>query len=77
MEPFEVLSDYRFLDSRPPIRDIEKDMDDPRVGADGDCLLVGGLIADPAVSIFILPTLHVRFASDGDALSEAEANLET
>jgi len=39
-------------------------------------VIVGGLIADLAMSIFILPTLYVWFASDGDTLPEPEANFE-
>ncbi len=39
-------------------------------------VIVGGLIADLVMSIFILPTLYVWFASDGDTLPEAEANFE-
>jgi cobalt-zinc-cadmium resistance protein CzcA len=39
-------------------------------------VIVGGLIADLAMSIFILPTLYVWFASDGDVLPEPEANFE-
>jgi len=40
-------------------------------------VIVGGLIADLCLSIFILPTLYVWFASDGDVLPEPEANFET
>jgi cobalt-zinc-cadmium resistance protein CzcA len=39
-------------------------------------VIVGGLIADLILSIFILPTLYVWFASDGDVLPEPEANFE-
>ena len=39
-------------------------------------VIVGGLIADLAMSIFILPTLYVWFASDGDTLPEPEASFE-
>ena len=39
-------------------------------------VIVGGLIADLCMSIFILPTLYVWFASDGDTLPEPEANFE-
>jgi cobalt-zinc-cadmium resistance protein CzcA len=39
-------------------------------------VIVGGLIADLVMSIFILPTLYVWFASDGDTLPEPEANFE-
>jgi heavy metal efflux system protein len=38
-------------------------------------VFVGGLIADLAMSIFILPTLYVWFASDGDRLPEPEASI--
>src|SRR6202035_5795589 len=40
-------------------------------------VIVGGLIADLAMSIFILPTLYVWFASDGDVLPEPEASFES
>jgi heavy metal efflux system protein len=40
-------------------------------------VIVGGLIADLAMSIFILPTLYVWFASDGDTLPEPEVSFET
>jgi cobalt-zinc-cadmium resistance protein CzcA len=50
------------------------------IGADSQrpfaIVIVGGLIADLVLSIFILPTLYVWFASDGDRLPEAEANFE-
>jgi cobalt-zinc-cadmium resistance protein CzcA len=39
-------------------------------------VIVGGLIADLVMSIFILPTLYVWFASDSDVLPEPEANFE-
>jgi cobalt-zinc-cadmium resistance protein CzcA len=39
-------------------------------------VIVGGLIADLVLSIFILPTLYVWFASDGDVLPEPEENFE-
>jgi cobalt-zinc-cadmium resistance protein CzcA len=39
-------------------------------------VIVGGLIADLIMSIFILPTLYAWFASDGDVLPEPEANFE-
>jgi heavy metal efflux system protein len=39
-------------------------------------VIVGGLVADLVMSIFILPTLYVWFASDGDMLPEPEANFE-
>jgi cobalt-zinc-cadmium resistance protein CzcA len=40
-------------------------------------VIVGGLISDLAMSIFILPTLYVWFASDGDTLPEPEAFFES
>jgi cobalt-zinc-cadmium resistance protein CzcA len=40
-------------------------------------VIVGGLIADLVMSIFILPTLYVWFASDGDVLPEPEASFES
>ena len=39
-------------------------------------VIVGGLIADLVMSIFILPTLYVWFAKDGDMLPEPEASFE-
>jgi cobalt-zinc-cadmium resistance protein CzcA len=39
-------------------------------------VIVGGLIADLAMSIFILPTLYVWFASDRDKLPKLEASFE-
>jgi len=39
-------------------------------------VIVGGLIADLAMSIFILPTLYVWFASDKDKLPKLEASFE-
>ncbi|MGD0908937.1 MAG: CusA/CzcA family heavy metal efflux RND transporter [Candidatus Acidiferrales bacterium] len=39
-------------------------------------VIVGGLIADLVMSIFILPTLYVWFASDGDVLPKPEATFE-
>jgi len=39
-------------------------------------VIVGGLIADLAMSIFILPTLYVWLARDGDTLPEPEASFE-
>jgi heavy metal efflux system protein len=39
-------------------------------------VIVGGLIADLVMSIFILPTLYVWFARDGDRLPEAELDSE-
>ena len=35
-------------------------------------VIVGGLVADLAISIFLLPTLYVWMARDGDVLPEAE-----
>ena len=40
-------------------------------------VIVGGLISDLAMSIFILPTLYVWFASDGDVLPEPEASFDS
>jgi cobalt-zinc-cadmium resistance protein CzcA len=40
-------------------------------------VIVGGLIADLCLSIFILPTLYVWFAKEGDTLPEPEANYES
>jgi cobalt-zinc-cadmium resistance protein CzcA len=39
-------------------------------------VIVGGLIADLVMSIFILPTLYVWFASDGDVLPAPEVSIE-
>jgi cobalt-zinc-cadmium resistance protein CzcA len=39
-------------------------------------VIVGGLISDLALSIFLLPTLYVWIARDGDKLPEPEASLE-
>jgi heavy metal efflux system protein len=39
-------------------------------------VIVGGLIADLVMSIFILPTLYVWFAREGDKLPEPEASFE-
>jgi cobalt-zinc-cadmium resistance protein CzcA len=39
-------------------------------------VIVGGLIADLAMSIFILPTLYVWFASEQDQLPKLEAGFE-
>lgn len=39
-------------------------------------VIVGGLIADLVMSIFILPTLYVWFASDDDVLPQPEATFE-
>ncbi len=39
-------------------------------------VIVGGLIADLLMSIFILPTLYVWFAREGDRLPEPEVSLE-
>ncbi len=40
-------------------------------------VIVGGLIADLVMSIFILPTLYVWFASDGDILPAPEESFES
>jgi cobalt-zinc-cadmium resistance protein CzcA len=40
-------------------------------------VIVGGLIADLLMSIFILPTLYVWFARDGDRLPEPEEAVES
>jgi heavy metal efflux system protein len=37
-------------------------------------VIVGGLLADLFMSIFILPTLYVWFAREGDRLPEPEQN---
>ena len=37
-------------------------------------VIVGGLIADLVMSIFILPTLYVWFAGDGDVLPKPEVS---
>ena len=39
-------------------------------------VIVGGLMADLAMSIFILPTLYVWFASDDDVLPKPEESFE-
>jgi hypothetical protein len=39
-------------------------------------VIVGGLIADLVVSIFLLPTLYVWIAGERDVLPEAEAFFE-
>jgi len=39
-------------------------------------VIVGGLMSDLALSIFLLPTLYVWIARDGDKLPEPEASLE-
>jgi len=39
-------------------------------------VIVGGLMVNLAMSIFILPTLYVWLARDGDKLPEPEANFE-
>jgi heavy metal efflux system protein len=39
-------------------------------------VIVGGLISDLALSIFLLPTLYVWIARDGDKLPEPEASFE-
>jgi heavy metal efflux system protein len=40
-------------------------------------VIVGGLIAALSMSVFILPTLYVWFASDGDTLPKPEGSFET
>ncbi|HWX92233.1 MAG TPA: CusA/CzcA family heavy metal efflux RND transporter [Terriglobales bacterium] len=40
-------------------------------------VIVGGLISDLVMSILLLPTLYVWFASDRDELPEPEASLES
>ncbi|HEV2964828.1 MAG TPA: efflux RND transporter permease subunit, partial [Candidatus Angelobacter sp.] len=39
-------------------------------------VIVGGLIADLVMSIFLLPTLYVWFAKQGDRLPEPEQGFE-
>jgi cobalt-zinc-cadmium resistance protein CzcA len=39
-------------------------------------VIVGGLIADLVMSIFILPTLYVWFARDGDKLPDPGESFE-
>ena len=39
-------------------------------------VIVGGLISDLVMSIVLLPTLYVWFASERDQLPEAEGSLE-
>ncbi len=39
-------------------------------------VIVGGLLANLVIGIFLLPTLYVWFASDTDKLPEPEANFE-
>jgi cobalt-zinc-cadmium resistance protein CzcA len=39
-------------------------------------VIVGGLVADLAMSIFLLPTLYVWFAREGDKLPEPEQGFE-
>ena len=39
-------------------------------------VIVGGLVSDLVMSIFLLPTLYVWFAHEGDKLPEPEANFE-
>jgi heavy metal efflux system protein len=39
-------------------------------------VIVGGLLADLFMSIFILPTLYVWFAREGDRLPEPEQDSE-
>jgi cobalt-zinc-cadmium resistance protein CzcA len=40
-------------------------------------VIVGGLIADLVMSVFILPTLYVWFAREGDKLPDPEESFET
>jgi heavy metal efflux system protein len=40
-------------------------------------VIVGGLMSDLALSIFLLPTLYVWIARDGDTLPEPEESFET
>jgi cobalt-zinc-cadmium resistance protein CzcA len=39
-------------------------------------VIVGGLVSDLVMSIFLLPTLYVWFAKDGDKLPEPELGFE-
>ena len=39
-------------------------------------VIVGGLVSDLVMSIFLLPTLYVWFAKEGDRLPEPEADFE-
>lgn len=39
-------------------------------------VIVGGLVSDLVMSIFLLPTLYVWFAKEGDRLPEPESNFE-
>ena len=39
-------------------------------------VIVGGLVSDLVMSIFLLPTLYVWFAKDGDKLPETEPGFE-
>jgi cobalt-zinc-cadmium resistance protein CzcA len=39
-------------------------------------VIVGGLISDLLLSIFLLPTFYVWIAKEGDQLPELEASLE-
>jgi cobalt-zinc-cadmium resistance protein CzcA len=39
-------------------------------------VIVGGLISDLVLSIFLLPTLYTRFAREGDQLPEADMERE-
>ncbi len=39
-------------------------------------VIVGGLMADLLLSIFLLPTFYVWIARDGDKLPEPEESLE-
>ena len=39
-------------------------------------VIVGGLVASLVIGIFLLPTLYVWVARDGDRLPQAESNVE-
>jgi cobalt-zinc-cadmium resistance protein CzcA len=39
-------------------------------------VIVGGLISDLLLSVFLLPTFYVWIAREGDQLPELEASLE-
>lgn len=40
-------------------------------------VIVGGLVVNLAMSVFLLPALYVWFAKDGDKLPEGEESIET
>ena len=46
------------------------------LAASRQIVIVGGLLAALALSIFVLPTLYVWFAGDGDKLPEPEPGFE-